>query len=43
MKRFIWLVSLVAMLFGLSACSTGSASLPLAQGKPTLLFFYTEN
>ena len=28
---------------GLVACTTDSASLPLAEGKPTLLFFYTEN
>ena len=43
MKRFVWLVSIVAVLFGVSACSTGSANLPLAQSKPTLLFFFTEN
>ncbi|MEL6526810.1 MAG: hypothetical protein AAFQ07_13990 [Chloroflexota bacterium] len=30
-------------LFGLIACTPNTAFLPLAEGKPTLLFFYTEN
>ncbi|MEL6403337.1 MAG: hypothetical protein AAFV98_01705 [Chloroflexota bacterium] len=30
-------------LFGLIACTPNTASLPLAESKPTLFFFYTEN
>lgn len=46
-KRLLSLLSFtVVMLVGLSACvSTGTTSvrLPLAEGKPTFLFFFTDN
>ncbi len=46
-KRLLSLLSIaVAMLVGLSACvSTGTSSvdLPLANDKPTFMFFYTDN
>lgn len=29
-------------ILGLTACTVNTATLPLAEGKPTLLFFYTE-
>lgn len=35
------LLILVAIL-GLTACTADTATLPLAEGKPTLLFFYTD-
>lgn len=34
---------LVIAMLSLSACGAGTASLPLAEGKPTLLFFSTDN
>jgi hypothetical protein len=40
-NRFIW--TFVLVLFGLSACTSNQYALPLADDKPTLLFFYTEN
>jgi hypothetical protein len=39
--HFLWAILL--MLFGLAACTSTQVDLPLAEGKPTLLFFYTEN
>ena len=36
------LLLLLAVL-GLSACTADTASLPLAEGKATLLFFYTDS
>lgn len=39
--RFIW--ALLLMLLGLAACTSNQVALPLAEAKPTLLFFYTEN
>ena len=38
--------NLILMLFaivGLTACTANPIDLPLAEGKPTLLFFYTDN
>lgn len=39
--RFLWAFLLV--LLGLTACTSNQYVLPLAEGKATLLFFYTEN
>lgn len=42
MRRLLTVVG--ALLLALTACApTQQAMLPLAEGKPTLLFFYTEN
>jgi len=44
-SRFIW--AFVLLLLGLTACTTNQSNSALAEllekGKPTLLFFYTEN
>ncbi|MDQ7026504.1 MAG: hypothetical protein Q9P01_18710 [Anaerolineae bacterium] len=34
---------LILALLSLAACSSSQTQLPLAEGKPTLIFFYTEN
>lgn len=39
--RYLWLGCL--LILGVTACTSDTASLPLVEGKPTLLFFYTEN
>ena len=42
--RLLRLLSLLlAALLALTACGGASAELPLAEDKPTLLFFYTDN
>ena len=46
--RFTWLIILLSscLAVGLSACGSGSAptaALPLAEGRSTFLFFYTDN
>jgi|GEM_PF-5326671 len=39
-RKFVFVMM---ALLSLAACTADKASLPLAEGKPTLLFFYTEN
>lgn len=41
MQKTIILILLA--ILGLTACSADMSAVPLAEGKPTLLFFYTEN
>jgi hypothetical protein len=45
LSRWLWVSMWVSALVWLMSACTGAsalpASLPLAQGKPTLLFFYT--
>lgn len=45
MNRLWGIVAALIALLGLTACqgNTASVSLPLAQDKPTFLFFYTDN
>jgi ABC-type glycerol-3-phosphate transport system substrate-binding protein len=38
------LMALLGAILALAACSSGTAApLPLAQDKPTFMFFYTDN
>ena len=40
MRKVLWLFSILVAL--LTACSVSTVDLPLAEGKPTFLFFYTD-
>lgn len=40
-SRILW--AFLFMLIGLTACTSNQATLPLAEGQATLLFFFTEN
>lgn len=47
MRLFTWIASLAALLAALTACAVESArpvdALPLADDRPTFIFFFTDN